>query len=133
MKCKQILIVEDQPAVAAGLKSLVHSLGYDARTASSAGEALFEIGRECPSLLLLDLNLPDSTGGDVLRLLRADRSFDSLPVVVCSVRDRLTADEVRVLGAQDFVAKTEIFERLGEVLARETRQTRSDTRQLSGC
>lgn len=68
--------------------------------------------------MLLDLNLSGSNGRDVLRLLRSDHRFDSLPVVICTAHDPLTEEDLRNLGAQDFVEKSAVFERLGDVITR---------------
>jgi CheY-like chemotaxis protein len=124
-KSTRILVVDDQPPMAAALTSFLRTLGYEARAVSSGEAALSEIFRDPPSLVLLDLKLDGSSGSDVLRVLRSDPRFATLPVVLCSAQDSLTAENVRELGAQDFVQKSEVFERLAAVIARELPEPKS--------
>jgi two-component system KDP operon response regulator KdpE len=81
--------------------------------AETGAEALREVAARPPSLVLLDLGLPDIDGQTVLRRLRA---FAQMPVIVLSARDR-PAEKITALdaGANDYVEKP--FD-MGELLAR---------------
>lgn len=102
-----ILVVEDERDL---LESLAYSLereGYRVRKASDGRQALEAARREpVPELVLLDLMLPDITGLEVCRLLRADERTKRVLVLMLTARgeeiDRVVGFEV---GADDYVVK----------------------------
>jgi DNA-binding response OmpR family regulator len=77
-----VLVVEDEPLLRGIIMRNLVSRGYVAREAASADEALAVCRTETPELLLLDINLPDRTGWDVLRELAAEGR--RIPTVVLS-------------------------------------------------
>lgn len=98
-----ILIVEDDEDTAEVVCSLLEGAGFRATTVDRGELALSEITDRSPDLVLLDINLPDINGIDVLRSVRM-HSF--LPMIVLSGygkdRDRVIALEA---GADDYMAK----------------------------
>jgi DNA-binding response OmpR family regulator len=98
-----VLIVEDDEDTAEVVTTLLRDAGYETTTVDHGREALSEIAHEAPDLVLLDLNLPDVSGLEVLKAVRA-RSF--LPMIVISGygkdRDRVMALEA---GADDYMSK----------------------------
>ena len=108
-----ILLVDDEPQIHRFLRPTLEAAGYEVLRADSGADALRLATQRPPSLVLLDLGLPDMDGQDVLARLRA---VTRAPVIVLSARDR--ADEkIRALdaGARDYVEKP--FD-MGELLAR---------------
>jgi len=80
-----ILIVEDE---ATFRRVIAHNLkvrGHEIREAETAAEALRQLAQQQPDLLLLDINLPDRSGWDVLRELQR-RGMDVPTIVVSAVR-----------------------------------------------
>ena len=111
---RSVLVVEDDVAIAMGLRINLEKEGYDVRVASD-GEAGLEAARgRKPDLVILDVMLPNMNGFEVLQTLR--REGFGMPVIVLSARtgeiDKVTGLE---LGAEDYVAKP--FS-LAELLAR---------------
>lgn len=100
----RILIVEDDRALASGLKRSLISLGYSVDHESDAAEAAAHVTRETYSLVILDLGLPNGSGYDVLRAIR--RSGLHTPVMILTARDH-TSEKVKALdlGADDYVNK----------------------------
>jgi CheY-like chemotaxis protein len=73
MASYRVLIVDDHPDTAEVLAVLFHMLGHEARCALRGRDAL-QLAREIdPDLILLDIGLPDITGYEVVRALRADQ------------------------------------------------------------
>jgi DNA-binding response OmpR family regulator len=109
----EILIVEDDDAIAAGLIRVLDGQGYGARQISRGHEALQLVGPGT-ELVILDLGLPDIDGIEVCRRLRAARP--DLAILILSARDQ-ELDVVSGLdaGADDYLVKP--F-RLSELLAR---------------
>lgn len=116
---KSLLILDDDPFLADGLRKLLQAEGYDVRTAGLAAEGLRLIQDKQPDLLVLDLNLPDDDGVTVCRKIRAAYRF---PVLMLTSRssqvDKVVGLEV---GADDFLTKP--FES-AEFLARVRAQLR---------
>jgi len=116
-----ILIVEDDEAIATGLALNLKLEGYHSTVASDGIEAEASIGEAPPDLILLDLGLPRRDGLALLRQLRA--SGDRTPVIVISARDG-EYDKVAALklGADDYVTKpfalAEVMARIDAVLRR---------------
>jgi two-component system KDP operon response regulator KdpE len=98
-----ILIVDDEPAIRRLLRTSLGGQGFGVVEAGSGAEALQQIEREKPDLLILDLGLPDVSGIEVIRSVRV-RS--ALPIIVLSVRDDERGKvEALDLGADDYVTK----------------------------
>jgi DNA-binding response OmpR family regulator len=110
----RILIVEDEPRIAAFLEKGLRANGFATVVAATGEEALGMIRIGGYDLLVLDLGLPGLDGQDVLRRLRDEGA--RMPVVVLTARDGVR-DTVAALeaGADDYVTKPFRFE---ELLAR---------------
>lgn len=78
---KKILIAEDDPASRELLLEILGELGYELLEARDGGEALRQIEQASPDLVLLDIQMPVLDGFAVLRRLRQDPRFASLPVI----------------------------------------------------
>jgi type II secretory ATPase GspE/PulE/Tfp pilus assembly ATPase PilB-like protein/CheY-like chemotaxis protein len=118
-----ILIVEDEESLRRVLKDLLEMEGYTVCEARDGAEAMEQVDRFNPDLVLLDLNLPNVDGHTVLRKLRSEARTAALPIVVLTARGE-EDNEVRVLkaGATDFITKPfrprALIARLGATLAR---------------
>jgi Response regulator receiver domain len=66
-----VLIVEDEDALRCVIAANLRRRGHRVREAATAREAIAALLDECPDLLLLDINLPDHSGWDVAREMRA--------------------------------------------------------------
>ena len=99
-----ILIVEDEPAMASGLRDNLEFEGYVVRMACDGEEALASAAESPPDLILLDLMLPRRNGLDVCRELR--RRGLSVPIIMLTARSHETDKVVGLeLGADDYVTK----------------------------
>src|SRR5580693_2439594 len=111
---RTVLIVEDDPSIALGLRMNLEAEGYGVLSAEDGEKALEVVREKEPHLVILDVMLPAMNGFEVLRTLRHD-GF-TMPIIVLSARtgeiDKVTGLE---LGAEDYVAKP--FS-LAELLAR---------------
>lgn len=104
MPVEQILMVEDEPAVARGLKYGLEAEGYQVLWAETGRSALALTRQEEIHLILLDIRLPDISGFDVCRQLRAEGARQ--PILMLTARDE-PIDKVLglELGADDYVIK----------------------------
>jgi DNA-binding response OmpR family regulator len=100
----RVVIIEDDDQVRSLIEQELAFEGFSASAAGRAQHGLELVRRERPDLVLLDLNLPEASGFDLLRTLRQEG--DDVPVIVVSARER-EADKVRALtlGADDYLTK----------------------------
>ncbi len=95
---KRILLIEDDSSVGEGLSELLRGEGYETTWVRSAGEACEAARRTLPQVAIIDLNLPDGNGADLVPLLRAEH--EDLPVVLSTghVELNLTDEKNRILS-----------------------------------
>ena len=102
----KILIVDDDSDVAEILADLLQSGGYAVRTAGSGAQALAQIEREPPDLVLLDVMMPNMTGYEVCNRIRANPATVFLPVIMLTGMDA-NVERIKGIeaGADDFLSK----------------------------
>jgi len=103
---KTVLLVEDEEPLRRVLRELLEREGFTVVEAADGVQALDEVDRSAPDVLVLDLNLPRLDGYGVLNHLRARPSTARLPVIVLTAKGD-EENEVRVFetGANDFLTK----------------------------
>ena len=119
----RILIVEDEPGIADTLQYALRTDGFEPAWCATGEEALARIAAEPPALVILDVGLPDASGFEIFKRIRAT---SEVPVVFLTARsdeiDRVVGLE---LGADDYVAKPfsprELVARVRGVLRRTAR------------
>ena len=116
----RILVVEDDPRVAASLDRALRAHGYHVEMAADGATAI-HLARGVPDAMVLDVNLPDVSGLDVCRVVRAESL--AVPVLMLTARSAVE-DRVAGLdaGADDYLVKpfalTELLARLRALLRR---------------
>jgi DNA-binding response OmpR family regulator len=128
-----ILVVEDETSIASFVSAYLKNAGFAVRTASSANAAVAELAGETPSLIVLDLNLPD---GDGVELCHGIRRSSDVPILMLTARDE-DVDKIIGLevGADDYMTKPfnprELVARVKSVLRRAApERRRSETEEL---
>jgi len=108
-----ILVVDDEIPIRRFLRAGLEGQGYRFVEAATGMEAISAAAMRAPSLVLLDLGLPDIDGFDVVRRIR---EWSRMPIIVLSAREQ-EGDKIRALdaGADDYITKP--FS-MGELLAR---------------
>ncbi len=120
---KRILVIEDNPDLAYGLRNNLEIEGYEVEVAKDGAKGLSRARAARPDLVVLDLMLPGMDGFRVLRSLREDGI--AMPVLILTARGE-EADKVRGLrlGADDYVTKPfgvlELLARIEALLRRVT-------------
>jgi two-component system chemotaxis response regulator CheY len=82
-----ILIVDDSPTIRRMVRASPTPIGADFIEASSGLEAIEQLALGQIQLMVLDLNMPDMHGLEVLGFVRANQKFQQLPVLVLTTRD----------------------------------------------
>ncbi|MGE8500411.1 MAG: ATP-binding protein [Pseudomonas sp.] len=105
LKLADVLCVEDHPACTKVVQEALREFA-SVRGAGSVQRALSELAQSTPTLVLLDLDLPDGNGLQVLDAMRADVRLQAVPVMVISASvDEAGFAEARRRGAQACLAK----------------------------
>jgi DNA-binding response OmpR family regulator len=101
-----IMIVDDQPEIGRGLKRLLRHAGHESVVFTSGADALQMLRVSKPSLLLLDVNMPDMDGLTVLRTIKGSDDLKGVRTAMYS-SDTQPAHiaEAQRLGAVDFLVK----------------------------
>ena len=79
---RQILVVDDEASMRESLAMLLTSVGHDVTTAKDGFDALLQIKRSLPDVIVSDLNMPQMSGFELLSVVR--RRFPQIPVVAMS-------------------------------------------------
>ena len=132
-----ILIVEDEPAIQELLAFNVNLCGFKAMQALDVTSAMTQINRALPDLVLLDWMLPDTSGVEFARRLRADQRTRNIPIIMLTAR---TDERDKVMGlesgADDYITKPfsprELMARIRAVLRRRMPQISEETVSVAG-
>ena len=100
---QSVLVVEDEASIASFVSLYLKNAGYEVRTASNGADALASAQNEQPSLIVLDLMLPDIDGIEICRRLRQK---SDVPILMLTARDE-DVDKIIGLevGADDYMTK----------------------------
>ena len=129
MNKAQILVVEDDNAVAKLMAATMESQDYQYRIASTGASAIMEALSYKPEVMILDLGLPDTDGIEVIKKIR---TCSNMPIIVVSARSEDT-DKVAALdaGADDYLTKPFSVDELLARLRVALRRVRHDRQRLS--
>ena len=123
-----VLIVEDEGAQREVLRYNLEAEGFDVVMAENGDEALLLVQEEQPDLIVLDWMLPNVSGIEICRRLKADPATRPIPIIMLSARSE-EVDRVRGLetGADDYVVKPYSVVELMARLRTQLRRTRPTT------
>ncbi len=121
-RTNKVLIVDDEPINIKLIRKNLATEGYEKIVGvSEATEAIAVIRREMPSVILLDIMMPEISGLDILERIQADEHLADIPVVILTASTNLdTKRQAFELGATDFLTKpvdsVELLPRVKNVL-----------------
>ena len=115
---REVWIVEDDDEMSHAVKLMLQLLDYSVnifRDARSAARQL--LGGDRPDVMLLDINMPEVSGIDLLEFLRKQKDLKDLPVVMLSSETTdVQVDEAMDIGANGFIFKPVTIDELEEAL-----------------
>jgi two-component system phosphate regulon response regulator PhoB len=133
----QIVVVEDEPAIAELISINLRHAGHQVVVAPTAEAARHEIDAKLPDLVVLDWMLPGQSGLALARQWRADARTRELPIIMLTARGE-EADKVAALdaGADDYLTKpfstNELMARIRAVLRRKAPEALEDVVDVAG-
>jgi two-component system, chemotaxis family, chemotaxis protein CheY len=108
-----VLIVDDDPNILATVADVLSWEGYPIRTACDGQEALAEVARECPHIVLLDMRMPVLDGWGFAEAVASQRKDLKIVVMTAAINARTWAEQI---AADGYLAKPFDIDRLlGEV------------------
>jgi two-component system alkaline phosphatase synthesis response regulator PhoP len=117
-----ILVIEDDPSVQDLLALLLTGEGYDVIKAADGLEGLVKLDRERPSLVILDLMMPNVSGDRVLQELQSDARLRGVPVLIVSGRHDVHESFDVSIGPENVFAKpldpAALIDRVEELLGK---------------
>lgn len=111
----KLLVVADERDICEYLKNFFNRRGYNVYVAGNAQDGLSVVKEERPELVLLDINLQDTDGLEVLRQIK--KLFPQTKVIMLSVSDAPdTIEKAKSLGADEFVKKPFVIDDLEDAV-----------------
>lgn len=99
-----ILVVDDDAPILLLMRNLLREFGFEPVTAGSGPQALAEVQRRMPDLILLDRNMPGMNGDEVVAAMRSDGALSEVPVLMLT-GEPMPPDEIARLGITGAVLK----------------------------
>ncbi len=103
---QKVLIVDDEPSTRFLLKATLKMEGYDISVVSNGQDALLEIEKFPPDVILLDVMMPGMTGFEICQLLKTDKRWKHVPIILLTAlagkKDLTRGFDI---GADDFIQK----------------------------
>ena len=118
----RVLVVDDEANILLSLEFLMKKAGYDVRSARDGEEALAEMRKARPDLVLLDVMMPKRNGFDVCEMIRANPEWKDVRVIMLTAKGRdVEREKGLAVGADDYITKPfstrEVVERVSGWLA----------------
>jgi CheY-like chemotaxis protein len=104
MKRPKILVVDDDQPILTLMQNLLREYKFDTILADSGHAALDQVRSERPDLILLDMKMPNMSGEEAIRAIRAEPGLDQVPILIVS-GEPVTRKEIEAVGADGAVTK----------------------------
>ncbi len=101
-----VLVVEDDPEINEMVGAYAQIAGFEYRRALTGTDALAEVSRRAPRVIILDVMLPEMDGYETMRAIRGRREFRSLPIIALTAK-AMKGDREKCIeaGASDYISK----------------------------
>jgi DNA-binding response OmpR family regulator len=124
---QSVLIVDDEPNIVRSLEFLMTKAGYEVRVARDGEQALNEIAKAPPDLVLLDAMMPKRDGFDVCQTIRANPDWAGIRVIMLTAKGRdIEREKGLAMGADDYITKPfstrEVVVQVEKILGSEERR-----------
>jgi DNA-binding response OmpR family regulator len=118
---KKILVIDDHPQVVELIRMRLESAGYEVEAAYDGHEGLKKAQSLRPDLIILDIMLPKMNGFKVCRLLKFDRRYRDIPIVMLTSRAKVSDKEIgEKTGADEYLFKPYNPQKLLELVRKYT-------------
>lgn len=119
MTKKTVLVVEDDPANRYLLVSILNENGYDAVESVDGSDAMALAKQHHPSLVLMDIQLPQVSGKERIRQFKADSALKHIPIIAVTTQImKGDEDAIRASGCDEYISKPFDVEHIMRTIAR---------------
>ena len=101
----KILIVEDHPTMREAMRLVLEGEGFEIDEASDGEAALDRVRADPPDLVFLDMNIPGSSGAEVLMQIKADPATDGVKVIIVTADGEEGRERAIGMGADEYFTK----------------------------
>ena len=101
----EILIVEDHPTMREAMKLILEHEGFEIREAPDGASAISMVRDQPPDLMFLDLNIPGTSGVEVLTQIKGDPKTQDVRIIVVTATGEEGREYARSLGADEYFTK----------------------------
>jgi two-component system alkaline phosphatase synthesis response regulator PhoP len=103
---RSVLVVDDEPTARTMLRLILVRAGFEVFEAQDGAEALEEVKRQLPDLMILDIMMPGIDGFEVCQILRSQDETADLPIIMLSARaDAESVNRGLLIGATKYLTK----------------------------
>ena len=103
---RRVLVVDDEPTARTMLRLILVRAGFEVVEAQDGTEALEEVQRQMPDLMILDIMMPGIDGFEVCQILRSQDETADLPIIMLSARaDAESVNRGLLIGATKYLTK----------------------------
>jgi len=102
---RKVLVVDDDPVIRALLGDYVAKFGHNVEVQASGADCLQSIAQSQPDIIVLDLQMPDMSGAEVLAKLRADPKTAHLPIIMLSANENSSSVGSQEIHADRYMQK----------------------------
>jgi CheY-like chemotaxis protein len=101
----KILIVEDHPTMREAMRLVLEGEGFEIDEAADGQAALDRVRADPPDLVFLDMNIPGSSGAEVLMQIKADPATDGVKVIIVTADGEEGRERAIEMGADEYFTK----------------------------
>ena len=102
---KTILVVDDDPTIVKLLEGILGNKGYKTVVAQDGLEAMVQVKKVKPHLIILDVMMPEINGYDVCRNLKFDNEYKAIPIILLTARNQELDARIGELMGIDYMQK----------------------------
>jgi len=117
-----VLLIEDEPNIIEAISFVLSRAGWTVHSHSNGADAIGEVQRRMPDVVVLDVMLPGRTGFEVLQDIRATEATTSIPVLMLTARGQVKdREKAEQSGANTFMTKpfsnSEVLEKINALVS----------------
>lgn len=112
------MIIDDDRGLSEAFADALDIVGFETTIINDSREAVERIAAEQPALVTLDMQMPNLSGADVLRSIRADERLRRVKVILITASERASASEELIDLADIILIKPVTFSQISEMAAR---------------
>lgn len=127
---ERVLVVDDDVDFCDLLRAYIQSCGpYTVDVAHSGFSAGLLLARQPPDAIIMDIQMPDMNGFEVLHMIRQDPQVSHVPVIACTSSGREVEEQIRQHSFQGFIRKPFKFDELLTMIAQVARAARAEAQR----